>query len=535
MLNRHRNFNIAGEVGCISLLALASILVNPVIGSSASALESSGESGGGVRSEGIGADSSSSDTAIMPLAATTSTVNIAFNPKSVNGTVTPVDTVNGSRAKVEVQATVRVQNSGGYDVYIGSNSSQLKNGEHAIDSIGENETYAYTDLPVNKWGYSFSKTTTAADSYEALPSSLYSKAVDSNKSESILDETRNYTLSFAVNIGSDKSAGVYSNQVTMSVVSSPRELTQLSEITDMQQMTTKVCNNASVGDSKQLRDTRDGKYYWITKLADGNCWMTQNLDLDLNYSLAGANESTGVLLTPETSDVKENWIPSSAKSTVADYTDKNLFEPTTNIADANTILPDNLGLRSWSLGDYILTDPAQNWNCGGGKKDLSECTEAEVGGQKMLAPYSTPLTANNDESAHKIFGNSYQWNTATAGTGETITDGQAADSICPKGWKMPSFNNSDSGSFEGLLNAYSIGSDVIKLTSAPLYFVRCGGVGQLANGFLTEVGFSGTYWYSTRIPDALSLYHLQFWGDETILPAYPLIVVDGYSIRCLAR
>ena len=29
------------------------------------------------------------------------------------------------------------------------------------------------------------------------------------------------------------------------------------------------------------KDTRDNKLYWVTKLKDGNCWMTQNLDFDM--------------------------------------------------------------------------------------------------------------------------------------------------------------------------------------------------------------------------------------------------------------
>ena len=47
----------------------------------------------------------------------------------------------------------------------------------------------------------------------------------------------------------------------------------------MQEMTSTICADAAENDTAQLTDTRDGKKYWVTKLADGNCWMTQNLDL----------------------------------------------------------------------------------------------------------------------------------------------------------------------------------------------------------------------------------------------------------------
>lgn len=51
-------------------------------------------------------------------------------------------------------------------------------------------------------------------------------------------------------------------------------------ITTMQQMTPAICASASNHATKQLKDTRDNKTYWITKFKDGNCWMTQNLDYD---------------------------------------------------------------------------------------------------------------------------------------------------------------------------------------------------------------------------------------------------------------
>lgn len=48
----------------------------------------------------------------------------------------------------------------------------------------------------------------------------------------------------------------------------------------MQQMTAEICSNSAEHESKQLIDTRDNKSYWVAKLKDGNCWMTQNLDYD---------------------------------------------------------------------------------------------------------------------------------------------------------------------------------------------------------------------------------------------------------------
>ncbi len=64
----------------------------------------------------------------------------------------------------------------------------------------------------------------------------------------------------------------------------------------MQDMTPGGCAISNEGDTKRLIDKRAGKYYWVAKLADGNCWMTQNLDLDL---------STGTTLTPDNTNIPE--------------------------------------------------------------------------------------------------------------------------------------------------------------------------------------------------------------------------------------
>ena len=64
----------------------------------------------------------------------------------------------------------------------------------------------------------------------------------------------------------------------------------LSDLANMQDMTTEICTNSALNESKQLTDTRDSKRYQVTKLKDGNCWMTQNLD----YDIPGKKLSIGI-------------------------------------------------------------------------------------------------------------------------------------------------------------------------------------------------------------------------------------------------
>lgn len=269
-------------------------------------------------------------------------------------------------------------------------------------------------------------------------------------------------------------------------------------------MTAEICTKATSGVSKQLRDTRDGKYYWVSKLADGKCWMTQNLDLDL---------STSVALTPEDSDVSTNWSASYATATAV---------------NASTILSNNTGTRSWSLGDYRLKNPTASSDCGYPKNDASQCAS-------QFTTYATPTTANADADAHYILGNHYQWNAATAGTGGTITAGQASDSICPKGWRLPVSNTMTAGSFGGLTSAASIGTTVSKLTAAPYYFVRGGIVEQSTSRLFNVAGAVGYYWSSTPYSSVNNAYSLDFGYTSNINPSNNYGRYYGLSVRCIAR
>ena len=64
----------------------------------------------------------------------------------------------------------------------------------------------------------------------------------------------------------------------------------LSAISNMQQMTSTICSATAAGTSKNLTDTRDNNTYTVNKLADGKCWMTQNLRL-INKTINGSDSN----------------------------------------------------------------------------------------------------------------------------------------------------------------------------------------------------------------------------------------------------
>ena len=108
----------------------------------------------------------------------------------------------------------------------------------------------------------------------------------------------------------------------------------LADIANMQDMTPEVCaatttplrtattldtDGSRKGDvnyvpTKTLTDTRDNNTYTVSKLADGKCWMTQNLRI------------AGKAITPLDSDVTTNYtIPASSISGFSSYDTSNAY------------------------------------------------------------------------------------------------------------------------------------------------------------------------------------------------------------------
>ena len=307
-----------------------------------------------------------------------------------------------------------------------------------------------------------------------------------------------------------------------------KPVTPLLQMTYMQDMTPEGCAASSVNDTKRLIDKRDSKYYWVAKLKDGNCWMTQNLELDL-----GAVDT----LTPTDSNVSADWSFSSNGG--------NWYTSVENgSADSNAI-------QGWNLGEYVKNSPTDTKSCPTIYDDISGCDDqfTSIAG---MAPMSIAINEgkspdenisiqNGQYDAHFLVGNYYSWMAATAGTGLSFSGkGSASDSICPAGWQLPlatgTYNNT-SGSFYYLLNEYGfVGSgtsDKNNVTVSPIYFVRAGDV-SFENHFLGGTGYWGGYW--SRVAEAPTYAFIVDFSPSYISPSLGVWPYDqGQTVRCIAK
>lgn len=270
----------------------------------------------------------------------------------------------------------------------------------------------------------------------------------------------------------------------------------LDDISTMQEMTPRIVAATPENASKQLIDTRDNKLYWVTKLKDGNIWMTQNLDYDIinGDNIMSVNDGTTKITT----------YYKSTSTTVFDNSRYNGYYG-----------PDNYD-ESYDQGNVYLPD-------GTGTPTEIACT----------------TTSNDGENCHYHVGNHYQWGAATGRTGQDSTNADQPNSICPKGWRLPAGGSSGSRSFGRLIKQYGYsGSDGnasesdTALLATPLYFTR----GGYASSRLLSQGTIGRYW-TLRAGSASYIAESFGFSNEIVYTAYSNgwgYRYDGYSVRCVA-
>lgn len=445
-----------------------------------------------------------------------------------------------------------------------SSDQHFENGSTgSIKALGASTTkadYLNDAANLNTWGYALTKTEATEETvYHGLnASSTIMKASDNTTGK---DE---YDLNVAIAVDAELPAGAYRNGLLVSAVANPITLSGFAQIYYMQDMTPEICASAKEHEEGQLVDKRDNNIYWVAKLRDGNCWMTQNLALDITEAGLKASDT----------DIVEDWGQDSK------YPPANT---TYNLATDSSSLNEKVrGQRSYNLGKTLIKNVKNIVPCADEvTESLTEsCLATYVDVEGWRGDYVAKNDKTYDDSthsydAHYLTGNYYQYGAATAGTGQGLSSPSeagtdpdklvnASGSICPKGWMLPKagFNNDSSsptygqsylipGSFYSLLHQYDfndwklVGGNVgvsltsgtgVYLSDAPLYFFPAAIVQE--NGLsIRDGGVRGYYTSSTMAAGNNAAQYLMYFDLSRNLnkPTNGGGKSFGVSVRCLAR
>ena len=223
-------------------------------------------------------------------------------------------------------------------------------------------------------------------------------------------------------------------------------------ITTMQEMTPEICAEAWENDSIRPIDTRDNERYWITKLADGRCWMTEDLDFAIKSA-----EDGGTTLYPETSNVTEER---------------------------------NIG---WTTGVGNINGYRRETSVNADTGNITRFVN-NLDGYGYGSANASSL-AFDSYRWHYRLGAFYGYNIATAGTGSSLawgSDTNATESICPKGWHLPTAH-SDTQEVDNLISSNTFSAETGYTYQSPTYFYRSGYMASGQSG-VTDRGNYGNRW-----------------------------------------
>ncbi|MBR2741794.1 hypothetical protein IKD98_03550, partial [Candidatus Saccharibacteria bacterium] len=289
------------------------------------------------------------------------------------------------------------------------------------------------------------------------------------------------------------------------------------------------CSSLQSGAVTALTDQRDNETYAVAKLADGNCWMIENIRLEntgtdnTSGSLAqGYNASFAGLADPEGPSLFATYV-----------TTANTLYSTDGSTD-KTISGSNQGYRF----------PRYN--------NVNTPTTAT---DRPSNPTSNSATNSTSDASMYSYGNYYTWAAAIADTTYYSTNNQSvtSTSICPTGWHLQKGGNNQNTAnneflafSEALIGAKPAnydsqtypyytgtpeGTDTSNaLRAYPNNFVYSGSV---SGGSVNSRGSGGYYWSSTANSGG-SAYSMSFGSSYVYPGAGHDYKYYGSTIRCVA-
>ncbi|MBQ6414030.1 hypothetical protein IJI28_00170, partial [Candidatus Saccharibacteria bacterium] len=242
----------------------------------------------------------------------------------------------------------------------------------------------------------------------------------------------NETISFAAGQYTDNNQGLSLYAVWIKSVGSFQDDSVVSRLcgSDSESLTLVNYNaetgelSANLSSVSALTDQRDNQTYAIAKLADGNCWMIENLRLDNTTELTTLNTNNPLNDNSQTNPTV------TLKHNYADIQTYDTLSATSSVAYDPDTAPDG-------------------W-CNESSASCNDQSRLRTDNTTNRAAYTTGQSMSNRAVNIYSYGNYYNWYSATAGRGVYEKNSSDAEGdICPRGWKLPYGNTGSSSGNKG--------------------------------------------------------------------------------------
>ena len=415
-----------------------------------------------------------------------------------------------------------------------NNNNGNSNNNYKFTSTSTNIT-ELSNLEPNTWGYSYSTNAGSAwFDYSTLP--LYTNTGTTLNSTT---EASNDNIKFKIGAkaSSTQAAGAYTNTINFYATTNQTPasfydafIAKHAQLYNgyyaMQDMDSSICNAVElIGPDSvtTLIDKRDGTTYKIAKLQDNNCWMLDNLALDLTdasvkakiYDSTNPNHDT---LTNAT-NTELGYLFNGGGTTADQY-------PTAKLNNEPWISSS----QNYYSVPMIVTDYKDTL--------VTSYGPAATNGQAKVGIYYNYCAAS---------AGTYCWGNGISSADSPTTDPKPDTlvdidgDVCPANWRMPT--SSDDGDYRTLCSAVK-GSDctigdskfiymVATYPSSMQYQLSTSLSGFFSNG---AVGYhldvdGGEFWSSTRL--SISNVYILYTNSTHVSPSSNYIRTHGRSVRCL--
>ena len=250
-------------------------------------------------------------------------------------------------------------------------------------------------------------------------------------------------------------------------------------------------------------------------------------------TFTGATNTEGLTLYAiwlPSSGVLQNWTGCSGMSTndvvaLTDSRDNNTYL-IAKLADDKCWMAENLRLDSGTYDDSVtIAESLDSFDTSPNAVQMNNFNTVGIS------------SSTTREYARYSYGIYYSWAQAVnSATDTSNNDGNADDSICPQGWRLPGggYSADDPGNEFGALNSQinenSFTSDA-GLRAYPANYVRSGGWGVTEPSHL---GYHASFW--TRTASYSTAVHYLGFDFSMVLPGTITITgLFGFSVRCVTE
>ncbi len=460
-----------------------------------------------------------------------------------NTLTTILDPSDNAFDSEDLTVTVATNHQKGFKLYLdtvtgsggttGTNLVNVNDSTKYIETLSSSTPQA--NFPVNKWGYRISSGSTGDSSITDLTGTNYFPYASHKLISSSTEATNGVssTLDFASKVDYEKPAGRYS--IAMNFEAIPIITNHyMQEFATDPTLSQEICTDKPT----IIMDQRDEQAYMIQRLADGHCWMLDNLNLDLTdrdvvNNLTNANTNIAAADSEALTYLKNGGAASSSKYA------------TTGLEYHNWT---GSGMTPESP-NYSYTQPLTNRSgkCDPNKNSSSPCAGKWQDANYMSGTILDTADTNNTKYDYGpggyMIGTYYNFCAASAGSycyDNSSGTGDATSDICPAGWHIPSDNGGNNGDYLILCTAINgaacngtAWNTMAAADSTSLQYQLSTPIsGRYSSGTAARQGEYGFFWSSS--------YHsaTDIRGPAVTLSGVllynPHARNNGFSVRCVS-